>query len=184
MVKKAIDDKWSELQVSKFKSLENRVIQKVFIFDMAFMEDEINFNHKFNHPDCPFIQVQALYFILDNNKTIKFITYQNDLSDCMWGIVVENVSSLKELEYGVNKKSIYRMYESKDFPLGIINKIRVEQSSDGVINEVAITINNGNILLITGEVYEENDGSVKIVRDDESILLFLEPDDINRTMFI
>lgn len=160
---------WLAGQIAELKGLQGKLLKKVVIRDMAFIEREDGI-HFFRHPDCPFIQAQQIYIYLDNCEVQKI---QATDEGCIFLSKVDNDEHEQLEESG----SIFRLYECKEFPIGKLDSVALKQNSELDISEVLIEIDSTPILLKSGEVYEENDGNVRVCSDDESVLVFLDPED-------
>lgn len=170
---------WIQDQIKILKSYEGSNIGKVMIYEMAIIEDDEG-AHIFKHPDFPFIQAHVIYLWLNGSKVIKIHTYQND---CEWGIYSTVLEDIHELNAEEERDSIFRLSVCDAFPLGLINSISTLLNEDGDISEVKLVINSSEILLKSGEVYENHNGTISTRSDDESVLVFLNPQDLSRVKF-
>jgi len=170
---------WIFDQINILKSYEGSNIEKVMIWEMAIIESNEG-KHLFEHPDCPFIQAQVIYLMMDDKRTIKIHTYQNN---CDWGILSSVMEANLELNKSFGMDSLYRISVCHEFPVGLINSISTFQNENGDISEVRLVINTNEILLKSGEVYENHDGSITIKSNDESVLVFLNPEDLRKVNF-
>jgi len=166
---------WIASKITELKSLKGEVIEKVMINDMAIIEND-NGNHVFTHPGCPFIQAQQLYLFL-KDKGVSKIQATDD------GCIFLSPTNDADLIRSNDVNSIFRLYENTNFPLGKIDSLSIKQNKALDINEVNIIINNKPVLLKSGEVFQNNDGSVSIKDDDESVLVFFNPADVDGINF-
>lgn len=170
---------WINNEIKQIKSYQGSVIQKVMVFEMAIIETDDGC-HLFDHPDCPFIQALSLYVWCENIGIVKFTTYQND---CDSGIYSSTLTDMDELIYEPETPSIYRMRPCHAFPLGKLESIEVSQNEYGDIAEIILRIEKHDVLLKSGEVEQRHDGSIIVRDNDESVLVFMNPDDIDRVTF-
>jgi len=135
-----------------------------------------NGNHAFYHPECPFIQAQQVHLFLKEKGVSKILATDD-------GCIYVSSTNAADLTRSNDKNSIFRLYESTEFPLGKIESLSIKQNKALNINEVYIIINSKPVLLKSGEAYQNNDGSVSIKDDDESILVFFNPTDAGSINF-
>lgn len=125
---------------------------------------------QFKSSKCPFLQLGALYLCFASGKALKFITY---MSDDTWGIMLTSELSVHEIELDEGARDrIYRTRKLAELPLGEIESIEVFQEPDKAVSEISISISGKELLMVSGEV----SSPIDIVKGDESILLFLEPE--------
>jgi len=168
-------NEWIAAKITELQSLKGEVIEKVMINDMAIIENG-NGNHVFTHPECPFIQAQQLYLFLKGKGVSKILATDD-------GCIFLSTTNDTDLIKSNDANSIFRFYESTEFPLGKVDSLSIKQNKDLDINEVNIIINNKPVLLKSGEVFQNNDGSVSIKDDDESVLVFFNPTDVDDINF-
>ncbi len=166
---------WLSSQIAKLKSLKGETIEKVMINDMAFIEND-NGNHVFTHSDCPFIQAQLIYLFLKKKGVTKILATDDG---CIYISPINDADLINTNE----ANSIFRLYECTDFPLGKIDSISIKQNKESDISDVNIVINTKPILLKSGEVFQNSDGSVSIKDNDESVLVFFNPVDVDNINF-
>lgn len=170
---------WVQDQIKILKSYEGSHIEKVMICEMAILEDDEG-DHIFEHPGCPFIQAQVIYLWLNSNNVIKIHTYQND---CVFGICSTTLENISELNVIREDDSIFRFSVCDAFPLGIISSVSALLNEYGDISEVKLVVNSNEILLKSGEVEEKYDGTMSIISDDGSVLVFLNPEELSEVKF-
>jgi hypothetical protein len=170
---------WIQDQIRILKSYEGCNIEKVMIYEMALLEGDEG-RPIFEHPELPFIQAHVIYFFLNGSKVIKILTYQND---CEWGIYSTDLENISELEVKKNDDAFFRLSVCDEFPLGIINSVSSRLNDNGDISEVQLIVNSKEVLLKSGEVYENYDGTISTRSDDESVLVFLNSEDVSRVKF-
>lgn len=170
---------WIEKQIAILKSYQGAYIERAIVNEMALFEHEDG-TPCFEHPECPFIQAHIVYLQLKDRETVKLQTYQND---CSWGIYSTKLENKNELDRSQESSSFFRLSAFDDFPIGLIDSVSVAMNSENEIAELNLTIGGQQILLKSGEVYQEHDGGISVSSDDESVLVFLNPDDVNVVEF-
>lgn len=175
-----MSNKWVEHCVRELMALKGRTIEKALILEMAFIEADRNGKPVFEHPACPFLQASILYLIFTHGETIKILTYQNDDS---WGLYLSPLNNESELNVEREHYPIFRLWEVTEFPKGTILDVSIAQNEAGDIAEMTLVIGQQSILLMAGEVYEHVDETIRVVRNDESVFVFLNPHDVERVTF-
>ncbi len=164
---------WLSEQIEKIRNLQGQTVTRLVAVEMAFRGGEGDGPPQFDDPALPFLQVCALYLHLGSGETVKFVTYQNDGA---FGLELTSEAEPWETKPDAGSHdSIYRTRELSSFPTGLIRSVDVVRDSDGEISEVLLDISGETILMVTGEVYEREDGKLSVVKGDESILLFRQP---------
>ncbi len=173
---------WIKAQEAKIKSLIGQKIIKVIIEEMAFRGGEDGDLPIFKDQSLPFLQSGVVYLQFESGDHIKLITYQNDDT---WGILLssEFFQNEPEIDPGSND-SIYRTRVLNEFPHGEITSVNVSHDHYGNLDEIYIKISDKTILLVSGEVYETMEGKLEVMKNDESILLFLNHQDLGRINFV
>ena len=114
---------------------------------------------------APFLQLLVLELTLEDDRRLRIHTYQDD---DVFGLMLEATAEpLPEFD------GDYRRADLNSMPLGLIEKVETGLSERGNIGELSLQIDGVELILVAGEVYEQEDNrSLRIVRDDESVLLF------------
>jgi hypothetical protein len=172
-------ENWIQDQIKILKSYEGSRVERAMIYEMAMTDDESG-APIFRHPSFPFIQAYVVYLWLDNGKITKIHTYQND---CEWELHSTTLENTWELNVKQEDDSIFRLSECDDFPVGIIELVSIRLNEQGDISGVKFVIGGHEILLTSGEVYQNFNGSISVKNDDESVLVFLNPEDVAKVKF-
>ena len=69
------------------------------------------------------------------------------------------------------------------FPLGKIQNVGIHQNQNLDVVEATMRVGSQDILLNSGEIYGNWDGSISTKSDDESFLIFLQPKDAEGVKF-
>ncbi|MFO0965656.1 MAG: hypothetical protein U0793_08745 [Gemmataceae bacterium] len=114
----------------------------------------------------PFLQLVRLDVVLGDGGRSSVITYQND---DRWGLCRKDGLPPSRLRTD-EPDSIYRWRWLDTLPTGRIGGLSV-RLNEGDIAEVKLDVEGRELRLLAGEVYERNDGSLRIVLMDESVLV-------------
>lgn len=176
-------NQWIDNCIHNLMELKGRSIEKVFIVEMAFIEEGQDGKPVFEHPKCPFLQAYRLYLCFPSDEFVLIYVHQTD----NWSLNSEPAdnhhdSFVEKLE-SLYVHSIFRKREIIDFPKGQIISVTITQTEGADISEIKLVVGNQAVLLKSGEVYENNDGSLSVTATDESILVFLDPNDVNKVDF-
>jgi hypothetical protein len=113
-----------------------------------------------------FLQLSRLDLTLAESPTTSIITYQND---DRWGLYREDGLPPSRLCTD-EADCIFRSRTFDELPRGQIRGVLVSLN-EGDIEEIRLDVEGREIRLWAGEVYEENDGSLRVVTMDESVLV-------------
>jgi hypothetical protein len=110
--------------------------------------------------------VQLVYLVasLKTDAVASFTTYQDD---DLFGLRIGDSDPIS----GHHWAGIYRARHLTELPTGTVEDIRLH-AEEGVHDELLLTIAGARLLLIAGEIYENNDSSLGWHRFDESVLAF------------
>jgi hypothetical protein len=176
-----MSNRWIQECIHNLHALQGRTIEQVIIWEMALLDAGHDGKPVFDHPACPFLQAWVLYLRLPPDDAVKILTYQND---DWFGLYAAPVSTEAELVPDESDAdSIFRKRELLTFPQGEITAVSIHQNEAEDISEVTLVIGQHTVLLKAGEVDERWDGSIYVRRDDESVLIFLDPRDVERITF-
>ena len=163
---------WLEQQVVEFRRLAGRRVSGWRATEMALRECGRSGAPEFEDPACPFLQLTVLHLCLDDGSLVCLGTYQDD---DFWGLSI----SVAETPLAVGLDGIYRTRELDDLATGAVTDVVVRMGGLGNIQSVEMRFEGASpVVLIAGEVYEEHDDSLRICLDDESVLLFRSPMDV------
>lgn len=166
---KAALQRWVAVQVVTFRSLCGLSVARWVGDEMAMREVGPSGAPQFHDPAIPYLQVCPLYVEFVGGSCKEILTYQNLWPDG-WGLYLDPLyDGLPDAcsEPG----SIFRTRELHELPTGSIDDVRVVQDNKGDIVEVRLNVHGNCVTLWSGEVYEEIDGSLRIVRPDEHVLI-------------
>jgi hypothetical protein len=167
---------WVAERTEEFRNLAGRVVIGWDAVEMAIRENGPDGSPVFEHPDVECFQLLALDLHFDGHSALAVHTYQDDVE---WGLQLDQATAS---EPGA-LSGIFRRRRLPDLPRGRVDGVRVNVSEDDNIAEVWLTITDRTVIFVAGEVHEQNDGSVRLVRNDESVLLFRSEEDLASTLW-
>ncbi|MCJ8313023.1 MAG: hypothetical protein HRU38_06725 [Saccharospirillaceae bacterium] len=115
-------------------------------------------------PSIPWLQMASVYFETSNNKIYHLESYEHNAD---FGIIIKEVDSIKPWE--PDDCTILR---NANLPICKISS--VEFSIDelaGIIEGFLFVIDHNKITMRSGEIYEQNDSTLKLLWHDESIMM-------------
>lgn len=127
-----------------------------------------DFGPEWTHPAVPCLQLDALFFCLNNGRAVKLYGFHNDdgaefaLEECEW----------PELYQG-EPEDIFRTRVLEEFVGGPFRSLLAEGETG--VESWHIQVGQSEIVLVAAEV-EAQEGGYLFRRPDESILLFSPPD--------
>lgn len=121
---------------------------------------------QFADPAVACLQMLVLSVRLDDGTPATIHTYQED---DVWGLRWGESAERTPAEWA----GIYRVADLSTLPIGEIEDVSVV-IDEGVVAEVVLFINGRPLLLMAGEVYEVGRKQLRLVRLDESVLVFTD----------
>jgi hypothetical protein len=172
--------RWDRELLEALHGAVGEVVVEVHVCEMAlYPGDDAPF---FTHPQLKFVQAQFLELRLENGHALTFGTAQDDDE---WGIWPKRCAvdegRLKPKDAAPD--SFFRTRSMPEFPLGQIVAVTHEKTDRGNIQKITLSVGGREVILKAGEVYRENDGRLKILEWDESVLVFIDPRDYRETVF-
>ena len=125
----------------------------------------------FSHPALPFIQVGTLELALAGGGLLHIKIFQDNDQFALWAEYVESGQRIGSRE----QSTLYRIRQVDGFPLGEIEAVEGRRDERGDYQEIRITVGGKPVIVKAGEVYEDHDGTLKVLERDESVLIFLDP---------
>lgn len=134
---------------------------------MAIREIGPDGSPQFDDPALPFLQCISVYMKLREIGWLEMLSYLNDDYN---GMYVKRISEPP----GDYEDGIYRSESLAQLPTGVIDDVQVFRNEGDEIERIMISIDGRRVWLVGAEAYEDPDGSVRLVRGDESIFVFTE----------
>lgn len=157
---------WVERQAASLRALNGNRVARWHGIEMALRESGSGGLSDWQDESIPFLQLNRLDLMLANGIVASIITYQ---SDDRWGLCRRDAlppSRLPTDEPG----SIFRSRPLDELPTGEIQGVTIA-TKESDIAEVKLDVEGQEVRLWAGEVYEQNDNSLRVIPMDESVLL-------------
>jgi hypothetical protein len=170
---------WLPENCERMKSIANASIRETIVIEQALFEETKNRPPIFRHLGVPFIQAFLIDLCLEDGRIARFTIYQNDDT---FGIRMDfaGASTCVVSMYGWS--SGYRIAPDSTFPAGVISDVTIKFDEQGNTTEITLVVSGQKLLMKAGEVYERK-GGFSVLSQDESILLFLNADDVHKVPF-
>ena len=153
-------------ETNKLKQLNGLRVVKWSGLEMAARERTSEPPVWYSH-EAPMLQFVYLNIEFSNHSALSLATYQNDNE---WGLLLTDGIQRSDLETS-ETNCIYRNRVIKELPCGKISGLEVAHSETGDICKLTFNIEDQPISFRSGEIYENNDGSLNVMYMDESILI-------------
>ncbi|GAA2468099.1 hypothetical protein [Winogradskya humida] len=150
-------------KVLEFGGLQGRRVVAWSGVEMALRNSD---GPQFTDPAVPCLQLLMVELTFEDDARLVIATYQDGV---VWGLELEP----EHREGTGNWNGIYRRRALRELPVGPIEHVAAFVEA-GVVARVDLTVDGTPLLLLAGEVYDEEAGW-KFVRLDESVLIFTEP---------
>lgn|GEM_PF-680203 len=159
--------RWTQCQIDALKSLRAVTVIRWIGTEVALRESGTDGLPDWEDNFVPYLQLDCLDVELEGSKVARIVTYQ-DNDD--FGICRRDDLGQFTLSEEIDPTSIFRRRELSELPVGCIDGVNV-LTSHGVICRLELLLGRNRVTLIPGEVYEQEDCSLKIKSPDESILV-------------
>jgi hypothetical protein len=160
---------WLEQQTVFLRAPSGCIVLRWQGLEMALCDARVDGFPKWQVDSVPYLQLNRLDFVLGDSSQSSVITYQNDDH---WGLFRKD-SLPPALRPTNDPDSIYRWRQLDTLPTGRIRAVSVTLN-EGDIAEIKLDVEGREARVLAGEVYEQNDGSLRVVFMDESILVQVE----------
>lgn len=140
---------------------------------MALAGDEDRLPIRWEDPSIPFLQFIWLDLQLDTGQVLRLISQMEDGSG-HHGFYLKEMDELPGLQVSDDPSSIFRDRALTELPLGELEIVELRMDGPNATVEMRLALSGSELRLGAAEVYEEHDGSVRIVELDESILIQLD----------
>jgi len=158
-------------------ALTGKIVTDAWVQEMALYGPE-NAGH-FTDPNLNFVQANVLELRTSDGQSFHFSCVQDDDTWAIWPYVVSADKHLTS-EAG---EGTFRTRSMPEFPRGLIGKLHMNAEHGERIQEIRMTIDQREIFLRAGEVYENIDGTLTVRDRDESVLVFLDLEAYSRLTF-
>lgn len=158
-------------------ALTGKIVTEVWVNEMALYGPE-DAGH-FSDPILNLVQANVLELRTSSGQIFHFSCVQ---TDDVWAIWPYLVSGDRQLTADPGEGT-FRTRPMPEFPRGMVNRLRIEPEERMNIQEVRMTVDQRQVILRAGEIYENTDGTLSVVDRDESVLVFLNNETYLRLTF-
>lgn len=156
----------SELKTA-LDTLAHAVVRDAWVNEMALYGPD-DAGH-FTDPILNFVQANVLELRVQDGQTVHISCVQTDDGWALWPHLV---SSDKRLSADAGEGT-FRTRHMPEFPCGAVATLELtDDISD--LQTLRMTVDEQDIILCAGEVYENPDGTLSVVDHDESVLVFFD----------
>ena len=153
-------------------TLAGRVVTRWSGTEMALAEGREDRGVCWEDSSVPFLQFTHLDLQVDKGQVLRLLSQIDDGSG-QHGFYLEELHEPHALRVSDDPSSIFRERTLTELPLGEIGIVDLRLDGPNAVVEMRLALSGSEIRLVAAEVYEEHDGSLRIVECDESILIQL-----------
>ena len=158
------------------EALAGAVVTDAWVNEMALYGPE-EAGH-FTDPSLNFVQANVLELRTKDGKTIHISCVQNDDAWAIWPHVVSTDQQL----CAERREGTFRTRPMPDFPRGSVSSVHIE-ADESSIQEIRMMVEQREVFLRAGEVYENSNGTLSVFDRDESVLVFFDGEAYARLKF-
>ena len=151
-------------------TLAGLVITRWQGIEMALAEADTASDIRWADPGIPYLQLVDLDLVLATGQVFKLWSQPQDGTG-FHGLYLEALDALPALFAPDDPSSIFRGRVLPELPVGAIEIAELRQDGPNATVEMRLMVAGAEVRLVAGEVYEQHDGSLRVVEPDESILL-------------
>ena len=137
---------------------------------MALAGDEERLPIRWRDPSIHFLQFTYLDIQLAGGQALRLLSQMEDGTG-FHGFYLVELKELPALRVIQEPDSIFRERMVPELPAGRIEVAQVRRDGPNAIVEMQLRVLDDEVRFLAAEVYEEHDGSLRIVERDESILI-------------
>jgi len=124
------------------------------------------------HESIPYLQLTSIDVLMEDGARYRLLSQADDGSG-FYGLYLGSIDAL-DTPSTYEAGSIFRTRELSELPVGPVTVAIAQADGPNAILRIEVNVNSHTISCWAAEVYEENDGSFRMVGADESILLQLD----------
>lgn len=158
---------WVQKGAEFLRALRGRTVAAWSGIEMAFREAGPDGRPQWYDAAIPVLQMDRLDLHLADGPVASIMTYQNGTR---FGLCRRDGEPPTRLPVG-DPGSIYRVRDLYELPPGEVTAVEVEMDQHGDIAAVFLRVGGREVSLRAGEVYEQIDGSLRVVPMDECVLV-------------
>ena len=158
-------------------ALAGKSVNSITGIEMAFSEPDAgplfaDQNFKGVQLACLWLEAQTGIF--------EIRTYPNDDGYGLSVVEISREQLIKQSQQDSDRKSIFRHYQLTGLELGEILRVRTENDDLGAVCIVHLVFEESTVSIVAGEIYDDGHDALRFCKPDESLLLFVDPDEISR----
>jgi len=150
--------------LDRFEGLRGAEVTSWKGVEMAFTEGREG-GELWDDESVPYLQMLLVDVSRKDGAMFRIATEQADL---LFGLSVQE--PIPKANRESDWKGIFRERTLDELPVGRISRVEVAVENE-LIDRVTLFIGSCQIQISAGEIYEENDGKLRIVPKDESVLV-------------
>jgi len=160
--------RWLQELRQDIESLVGETVTQWRGVEMALAESDDPHAIVWRHPSVPFLQCDSLDILAGS----RWRRFGSTMVTSGWGIALRDDCGRDMADaVATFPNPIFRRRDFRCLPAGMIHRVECRTDSDGLISSVTIAIETSIIEIRCGEVYDDGDGSFRIVEPDEESLL-------------
>ena len=170
---------WRRKLRQTLTELAGQEIDEVWVDEMGLYGPEED--PCFTHPELKLVQAWVLDLRLRSGDIVRFETYQTEIDFALRARRVPFEDRLQPDDDP--SRTLFRIRPMPEFPSGGIGAVRWVDDEEGNIQEISLDVGGHEVIMRAGEVYEDLGGGIKVSDADESVLVFLDRQDYESTVF-
>jgi hypothetical protein len=159
-------------QLRSFRSLQSTQIDSWAGLEYAIWVEGPDGHPVFRRPDISCLQFDWLVIRSTGRPPQKIGTYQNDTD---WGLRIDPWTGQVPTSEG-----ICRWLDPVDLPVGAVESLEIHVSEQGDVAELLMSVGGSPLPLMAAEMSETSTTTIRYVSDDESVLVFTDPQAADR----
>jgi hypothetical protein len=164
-------NEWVRERIRELEALRHREVVGWRGVEMALRERGDDGYPVFSDQALPVLQLHLLDVQFAKGAALQIATYQDDDE---WGLRGRPAEALREEGW----VGIFRCRDLAELPCGVVADVKIEMSNRSNIARIRLSIGSGDeLVFVAGEAHEHTGGTVRFVRNDESVLVFRSPAD-------
>jgi hypothetical protein len=163
-----LSKEWHSKLAAALGTLNGKILTGAWVKEMALYGPE-DAGH-FTDRNLKFVQATTLELRTSDSGTFWFSCWQDNDEFALWP---QTMPEEKRLAPDPGEGT-FRTRPMHEFPLGRVDEVTVAVEPNGNMQEIRITVDQREVFLRAGEVYENMDGTLTVHDHDESVLVFLD----------
>ena len=138
---------------------------------------------QWEHPSVPYLQLDAIDLHFKDGLVLRMCSQLPDGTGYHGLMLMENIGTPLDAGEPDKTGSIFRIRELHELPPGIVKSVALQPDGSNAIIGVEFQIGAAFVRLISGEIYEQPNGTLQTIIPDESVLVQVDgrrPGEIER----